>query len=78
MKITTAIINVSSDLAFILFASIPIYSATKASIHSFTMSLRYQLMNEIKNIQIYEIVPSAVQTNLGDSHTFGELLVQYC
>ncbi|CAF1012025.1 unnamed protein product [Rotaria magnacalcarata] len=78
MKTTTAIMNVSSGLAFVPLAGIPIYSATKAAVHSFTMSLRYQLMNEIKNIQVYEIVPPAVQTNLGGSHAFGESLVEYC
>ncbi|CAF4033710.1 unnamed protein product [Adineta steineri] len=80
MKTTTiaAIINVSSGLAFTPLASIPIYSATKAAIHSFTMSLRYQLSKEIKNIQVYEIVPPAVQTNLGGNHAFGEPLDEYC
>ncbi|CAF0924599.1 unnamed protein product [Rotaria sordida] len=78
MKTTTAIINVSSGLAFTPLALIPIYSATKAAIHSFTMSLRYQLINEIPNIQVYEIVPPAVQTNLGGSHAFGEPLDDYC
>lgn len=78
MKRTTAIINVSSGLAFTPLAMIPIYSATKAAIHSFTMSLRYQLMNEIPSIQVYEIVPPAVQTNLGGSHAFGEPLDPYC
>ncbi|CAF3294116.1 unnamed protein product [Rotaria socialis] len=78
MKTTTAIMNVSSGLAFVPLAPIPIYSATKAALHSFTMSLRYQLMNEIKNIQVYEIVPPAVQTNLGGSHAFGEPLAEYC
>lgn len=78
MKTTTAIMNVSSGLAFVPLASIPIYSVTKAAIHSFTMSLRYQLMDEIKSIQVYEIVPPAVQTNLGGSHAFGEPLDEYC
>ncbi|CAF3976340.1 unnamed protein product, partial [Adineta steineri] len=31
-----------------------------------------------KNIQVYEIVPPAVQTNLGGSHAFGEPLDEYC
>ncbi|CAF0805156.1 unnamed protein product [Adineta ricciae] len=78
MNTTTAIMNVSSGLAFIPLASIPVYSATKAAMHSFTMSLRYQLMNEVKNLQVYEIVPPAVQTNLGGSHAFGEPLDKYC
>ncbi|CAF0824841.1 unnamed protein product [Adineta steineri] len=78
MKVTTAIMNVSSGLAFVPLATAPIYSATKAAIHSFTMSLRYELKDEMKNIQVYEIVPPAVQTNLGGSHAFGEPLDEYC
>ena len=78
LKLTTAIINVSSGLAFAPLAMIPIYSATKAAIHSFTMSFRYQLINEIPSIQVYEIIPPAVQTNLGGSHAFGEPLDEYC
>ncbi|CAF0968790.1 unnamed protein product [Rotaria magnacalcarata] len=42
------------------------------------MSLRYQLANEIPNIQAYEIIPPAVQTNLGGSHAFGEPLDDCC
>jgi uncharacterized oxidoreductase len=78
MKTKTAIMNVSSGLAFVPLASVPIYSATKAALHSFTMSLRYQLAHEVPNIQVYEIVPPAVQTNLGGSHAFGEPLDEYC
>jgi uncharacterized oxidoreductase len=78
MKTTSAIMNVSSGLAFTPSAKIPIYSATKAALHSFTMSLRYQLMNELPNIQVYEIIPPAVQTNLGGSHAYGEPLDDYC
>jgi uncharacterized oxidoreductase len=78
LKTKSAIMNVSSGLAFIPLAMIPIYSATKAAIHSFTMSLRYQLGHELPNIQVYEIAPPAVQTNLGGSHAFGEPLDEYC
>ena len=77
-KTPTAIMNVSSGLAFIPFTSVAIYSATKAAIHSFTMSLRYQLMGEIPSIQVYEIIPPAVQTNLGGGPAFGEPLDAYC
>jgi uncharacterized oxidoreductase len=78
MKSTTAIMNVSSGLAFMPLAIIPIYSATKAALHSFTKSLRFQLSHEIPTIQVYEIIPPAVQTNLGGSHSFGEPLDAYC
>lgn len=67
----TAIINVTSDLAFIPLARLPIYSATKSALHSFTMSLRLQLEEQIPSIHIYEIIPPPIQTNLGGSHPFG-------
>lgn len=75
---TSAIMNVSSGLAFLPLSPVAIYSATKAAIHSFTISLRYQLDNQLPNIQVYEIIPPAVQTNLGGSHAFGEPLDAYC
>jgi len=78
MKTTTALINVSSNLAFIPIAPIAIYASTKAALHSFTMSLRYQLGDQLPNIQVYEIIPPAVKTNLGGSHDFGEPLNEYC
>jgi uncharacterized oxidoreductase len=66
-----AIINVTSGLAFVPMASNPIYCATKAALHSFTLSLRHQL--SATPIQVIEIVPPAVNTDLGGAglHTFG-------
>jgi uncharacterized oxidoreductase len=58
-----AILNVSSGLAFAPMAAAPVYCATKAAMHSFTMSLRYQLA--LSHIEVIEIVPPAVSTNLG-------------
>lgn len=56
------IINVSSGLAFMTLARVPMYCATKAAMHSFTKSLRYQLKEE--GIKVIEIIPPAVDTNL--------------
>ena len=56
------ITNMSSALAFVPFAAAPTYSATKAAIHSYTMSLRHQLRHT--NIRITEIIPPYVQTTL--------------
>ncbi|MVN75031.1 SDR family NAD(P)-dependent oxidoreductase [Hymenobacter sp. HMF4947] len=66
-----AIVNVTSGLAFAPAAFVPIYSATKAALHSFTLSLRHQLAPT--GVQVLEIVPPAVNTDLGGPglHTFG-------
>ncbi len=66
-----AIINVTSGLAFAPMAFAPVYCATKAALHSFTLSLRQQLLPV--GIQVLEIVPPAVNTDLGGTglHTWG-------
>jgi uncharacterized oxidoreductase len=56
------ILTVTSGLAFIPLAMTPTYNATKAAIHSYTQSLRYQLQST--NIKVIEIVPPYVQTEL--------------
>jgi uncharacterized oxidoreductase len=56
------IMTVTSGLAFLPMAITPTYNATKAAIHSWTQSLRYQLKST--NIQVIELAPPYVQTEL--------------
>jgi uncharacterized oxidoreductase len=62
-KKETAVINVSSGLGFVPIAAMPIYCATKAALHSYTFSLRYQLKDT--NVKVFDIIPPAVETDLG-------------
>ncbi len=55
---SAAIINVSSGLGIVPMAIFPIYSATKAAMRSFTMSLRYQLKDTC--VKVFDAVPPAV------------------
>ncbi|GAB3823752.1 SDR family oxidoreductase [Hymenobacter jeollabukensis] len=66
-----AIVNVTSGLAFTPPTFAPIYGATKAALHSFTIALRHQLRDT--RIEVLEIVPPAVNTDLGGTglHNFG-------
>jgi len=56
------IVNVSSGLAFISYPASPIYSATKAALHSFTQSLRVQLSGS--SVTVVELAPPSVETSL--------------
>lgn len=72
-----AILNVTSGLSFVPLANVPVYCATKAALHSFTLSLRYQLAET--GIEVIEIIPPAVDTDLGGVglHTFGVPLNEF-
>jgi uncharacterized oxidoreductase len=58
----SAILNVSSGLAFLPLAITPSYCATKAATHSYTMSLRWQLRGT--STEVIELIPPYVQTHL--------------
>jgi uncharacterized oxidoreductase len=63
LKSLNTIMNVSSGLAFIPISKVPVYCATKAFIRSFTLSLRHQLKSS--NVEVIEIIPPALNTDLG-------------
>jgi uncharacterized oxidoreductase len=58
----SAIINISSGLAFAPISIMPVYCATKAALHSFSMSLRHQLRKT--SVKVFEIIPPTVDTEL--------------
>jgi uncharacterized oxidoreductase len=61
-KQAAAIMNVTSGLAFVPLPMSPVYCATKAGLHSYTLSLRVQLKNT--KIKVFELAPPATQTEL--------------
>ncbi len=67
MKQSRAVVmTVSSGLAFVPLATTPTYCATKAAIHSWSQSLRYQMKGT--NVEVIELAPPYVQTELLGAH----------
>jgi uncharacterized oxidoreductase len=57
------IMNVTSGLAFAPLVKVPVYCASKAFFHSFTLSLRQMVIS--RNIEVIELIPPALNTDLG-------------
>jgi uncharacterized oxidoreductase len=57
------LLNVSSGLAFVPLSIFPVYCATKAAVHSFSLSLRNQLRDA--KVKVIELIPPYVATELG-------------
>lgn len=66
-KKSSAIVNVSSGLAFLPFPLSPIYSAAKSGIHAYSQVLRLQLKKT--NVNVFELVPPLTDTTLVDAFT---------
>ena len=67
----SAIVNVSSALAFVPKKSAPIYCATKAAIHNGAKALRYQFERSI--INVFEIIPPIVDTAMTEGRGEGKI-----
>jgi len=67
------IINVSSGLAFVPLQAAPIYCATKAAMHSYTITLRQQLADH--GVEVIELMPPAVKTDLAPLPDDGKVKV---
>jgi short-subunit dehydrogenase involved in D-alanine esterification of teichoic acids len=69
MNDNAAIVNVSSGLGLVPKMQAPVYCGTKAGIHIFSKSLRYQS----DKVKIFEIVPSLVDTNMTKGRGSGKI-----
>lgn len=71
-----AIVNVTSGLAYSPMPASPVYSATKAALHSLCISLRHQLRGT--SVKVFEVLPPLVDTDMpqqlkGDGKTMKKI-----
>ena len=71
-----AIVNVSSGLAIVPKKSAPIYCATKAAVHSFSKSLRWQMEDSGSQVKVFEVLPPLVDTAMTAGRGTGKLSPQ--
>jgi uncharacterized oxidoreductase len=69
MKKESAIVLTTSAVAYLPAAFILTYSASKAALHSYGLSLRYQLRQSHKNVNVIELIPPTVDTEATRSFT---------
>ena len=71
------VVNVTSGGAFVPQVFAPLYSACKAAVHSYTVTLRHALQST--SCRVVELIPPRVQTTLGAaSPSFGAPLPDFC
>jgi len=70
-KKEAAIVNISSGLAYTPLAVVPVYCATKAAVHSWSLSLRHQLRNT--SVRVFEVAPPMVATELAGRRNRAEV-----
>lgn len=59
-KAESAIVNVSSIVAYVPGVTLPTYSASKAALHSYTTALRFTLA--ATSVKVFELMPPLVNT----------------
>jgi len=64
-KPSAAVINVGSGLGFMPMPNTPVYNATKAAVHTYTIVLRQQLRDT--QVSVVEIIPPMVDTGLNQT-----------
>ncbi|WP_341227304.1 SDR family NAD(P)-dependent oxidoreductase [uncultured Arcticibacterium sp.] len=65
----SAIVNISSVLGMVPKAGAPVYCSSKAGLHIFTKSIRYQL----KNTKVFEVIPPLVDTSMTKGRGKGKM-----
>jgi uncharacterized oxidoreductase len=76
-NVPSLLVNVTSGGAFVPQVFAPVYSACKAALHSYTVTLRHALHQT--QVRVVELIPPAVQTALaGSGATHGVPLDEFC